>query len=46
MQLLSLQVELPQTYTGQTAIDPADRVWTTAFAEKFTTQGWLDPARK
>lgn len=34
IQLLSIQVGLPQSYTGQTEIGPADNGWTTAFAKQ------------
>jgi MOSC domain-containing protein YiiM len=34
MQLLSIQVGLPQTYAGRTEIGAANNVWTTAFAKR------------
>jgi MOSC domain-containing protein YiiM len=34
MQLLSIQVGMPQTYTGQTAVGAANNSWTTAFAKQ------------
>jgi len=33
LQLLSIQVGLPQTHIGQTEIGPVNEVWTTAFAK-------------
>jgi MOSC domain-containing protein YiiM len=34
MQIISIQVGMPQTYTDQTGIGSADSVWTTAYSKK------------